>query len=112
MHTTPVMDSKFVARQHTRCRSGRIAGGQTKTTATHWKRTSHEGATHVTNFLHRPFPISEHPLSDRNYRLPTPPIEELYALIIDALKRRRTGIMAYGLQRMGKTTAIDYLVAL
>ena len=66
----------------------------------------------MTNFLHRPFPISEHPLSDRNYRLPTPPIEDLYALIVDALKRRRTGVMAYGLQRMGKTTAIDYLVAL
>lgn len=60
----------------------------------------------------RPFPISEHPLSDRNYRLPTPPIEELYAIIIEALKWRRPGVMAYGMQRMGKTTAIDYLVAL
>lgn len=62
--------------------------------------------------MHRPFPLSEHPLSDRDYRLPTPPIEDLYALIIDALKWRRTGVMAYGLQCMGKTTAIDYLVAL
>lgn len=66
----------------------------------------------MTNFFHRPFPLSEHPLRDRSYRLPTPPIQELYALIVDALDRRRTGIMAYGKSRMGKTTAIDYLVAL
>jgi hypothetical protein len=32
-------------------------------------------------------------LRDRSYRLPTPPIEDFYALIIDALERRRTGIM-------------------
>jgi hypothetical protein len=66
----------------------------------------------MTNFLHRPFPLSEHPLRDRSYRLPTPPIEEFYSLLTDALDRRRTGIMAYGRSRMGKTTAIDYLVAL
>lgn len=66
----------------------------------------------MSNFLVRPFALSQHPLRDRSYRLPTPPIEDFYALIIDALERRRTGIMAYGRSRMGKTTAIDYLVAL
>ena len=59
-----------------------------------------------------PFALSEHPLRDRSYRLPTPAIEDLYKLITDALNRRRTGVMAYGRSRMGKTTAIDYLVAL
>ena len=66
----------------------------------------------MTNFLVRPFALSEHPLRDRSYRLPTPAIEDLYALIVTALERRRTGIMAFGRSRMGKTTAIDYLVAL
>jgi type II secretory pathway predicted ATPase ExeA len=66
----------------------------------------------MTNFLVRPFALSEHPLRDRSYRLPTSAIEDLYALIVTALERRRTGIMAFGRSRMGKTTAIDYLVAL
>ncbi len=66
----------------------------------------------MTNFLVRPFALSEHPLRDRSYRLPTPAIEDLYELIVTALERRRTGIMAFGRSRMGKTTAIDYLVAL
>ncbi len=66
----------------------------------------------MSNSLLRPFALSQHPLRDRSYRLPTPAIEDFYALILDALERRRTGIMAYGRSRMGKTTAIDYLVAL
>ena len=66
----------------------------------------------MSNALNRPFPFAEHPLRDRTYRLPTPPIEDLYTLIIDSLDRRRTGIMAYGRSRMGKSTAIEYLVAL
>jgi hypothetical protein len=32
----------------------------------------------VSNALLRPFSISQHPLHDRRYRLPTPPIEALY----------------------------------
>ena len=60
----------------------------------------------------RPAAIADHPLHDRRYRLPTPPIEALYALISDALDRRRPGVMVYGRSRLGKTTAIAYLEAL
>ena len=60
----------------------------------------------------RPAAIADHPLHDRRYRLPTPPIEALYALISDALDRRRPGVMVYGRSRLGKTTAIAYIEAL
>lgn len=66
----------------------------------------------MTNFLLRPFALSEHPLCDRDYRIPTPPIEAFYSLIIQALDRRRTGSMVYGRPRMGKTTAIEFIQAL
>lgn len=54
----------------------------------------------------RPIALADHPLHDRRYRLPTPPIEGLYTLITDALDRRRPGVMVYGRSRLGKTTAI------
>ena len=66
----------------------------------------------MTGTLLRPRPIAEHPLHERRYRLPTPPIEELYTLITDALNRRRPGVMVYGRSRLGKTTAIAYIEAL
>lgn len=66
----------------------------------------------MSNSLARPIAISEHPLNDRRYRLPTPPIDALYALVTEALDRRRPGVMVYGRSRLGKTTAIAYLEAL
>jgi hypothetical protein len=60
----------------------------------------------------RPVPIQEHPLVDREYRLPTPIIEAFYSLVTDALDQRRPGITVYGSPRLGKTTAIEYLEAL
>jgi AAA domain len=66
----------------------------------------------VNNALVRPSAIHEHPLHDRRYRLPTPPIEALYTLITEALDRRRPGVMVYGRSRLGKTTAIGYIEAL
>lgn len=66
----------------------------------------------MSNPLVRPGSISEHPLRDRRYRLPTPPIEALYTLITDALDKRRPGVMVYGRSRLGKSTAIDYIEAL
>ena len=66
----------------------------------------------MSNALLRPLSISQHPLHDRRYRLPTPPIEALYTLITDALDRRRPGVMVYGRSRLGKTTAIAYIEAL
>lgn len=67
---------------------------------------------HLSNALVRPTSIAEHPLHDRRYRLPTPPIEALYTLITEALDRRRPGVMVYGRSRLGKTTAIAYIEAL
>lgn len=66
----------------------------------------------MSNALLRPVAMSDHPLHDRRYRLPTPPIEALYALIKEALNRRRPGVMVYGQARLGKTTAIAYIEAL
>ena len=65
----------------------------------------------MNNRLVRPFPISDHPLRGRHYRLPTPTIEALYTLVTSALDRRRPGITVYGGSRLGKTTAIEYLEA-
>lgn len=67
---------------------------------------------HLSNALVRPTSIVEHPLHDRRYRLPTPPIDALYTLITEALDRRRPGVMVYGRSRLGKTTAIAYIEAL
>ena len=66
----------------------------------------------MSNALARPIAVAQHPLHDRRYRLPTPPIESLYTLITDALERRRPGVMVYGRSRLGKTTAIAYIEAL
>lgn len=66
----------------------------------------------MNNVLVRPFPLADHPLLGRNYRLPTPIIEAFYALVIHALDRRRPGITVYGGSRLGKTTAIEFLEAL
>ncbi len=66
----------------------------------------------MSNPLLRPIAVSQHPLHDRRYRLPTPPIEALYTLITEALDRRRPGAMVYGRSRLGKTTAIAYIEAL
>ena len=66
----------------------------------------------MSNALLRPFPLAEHPLHDRCYRLPTPPIDDLYTLITEALDRRRPGMMVYGRSRLGKTTAIAYIESL
>ena len=63
----------------------------------------------MNNALVRPFPLADHPLLGRNYRLPTPIIEAFYTLVTHALDRRRPGITVYGGSRLGKTTAIEYL---
>ena len=56
----------------------------------------------MTDSYQRPFPVQAHPLFDRDYRLPTPIIEELYTLVTDALDQRQPGITVYGSPRLGR----------
>ena len=62
-----------------------LTSTQTTTAAAYWQGTGHEERRNVSNALVRPIAISEHPLHDRRYRLPTPPIDALYALVTEAL---------------------------
>jgi hypothetical protein len=57
----------------------------------------------------KPIDPSLHPIETGNYRIATPAIQLFYELICRCLRYRITGALAYGLPRIGKTRAIEYL---
>lgn len=58
----------------------------------------------------RPFPLDEHPLCSQNYLLPTDPISCAWEELDKALRRRAGGFIIWGYSRVGKSSAIEYLM--
>ena len=59
--------------------------------------------------LQRPAPLDEHPLRRRTYRVPTPSIAALRALVDECLFLYISGALVHGRPRMGKSYAIEFL---
>lgn len=58
----------------------------------------------------RPRPIDEHPLKRRTYRVPTPSIKAMIALVDECLFMFVGGALIHGRPRMGKSCAIDFVM--
>ena len=58
----------------------------------------------------RPRPINEHPLKRRTYRVPTPSIKAMIALVDECLFMFVGGALIHGRPRMGKSCAIDFVM--
>ena len=58
----------------------------------------------------RPRPIDEHPLKRRTYRVPTPSIKAVIALVDECLFMFIGGALIHGRPRMGKSCAIDFVI--
>ena len=58
----------------------------------------------------RPRPIDEHPLKRRTYRVPTPSIKAVIALVDECLFMFVGGALIHGRPRMGKSCAIDFVI--
>ena len=59
--------------------------------------------------IKRPIPIDQHPVFNREYRIPTPAIEAFYLLIRRTLRFRSPGAIVYGRARFGKSRAVEFL---
>ena len=58
----------------------------------------------------RPRSIDEHPLKRRTYRVPTPSIKAVIALVDECLFMFVGGALIHGRPRMGKSCAIDFVI--
>ena len=58
----------------------------------------------------RPRSIDEHPLKRRTYRVPTPSIKAMIALIDECLFMFIGGALIHGRPRIGKSCAIDFVI--
>ena len=59
--------------------------------------------------IQRPAPLDKHPLQRRTYRVPTPSIAAVRALIDECLFLFITGALIHGRPRMGKSYAIEFV---
>lgn len=59
--------------------------------------------------IQRPAPLDEHPLRRRTYRVPTPSIAALRALVDECLFLYISGALVHGRPRMGKSYAIEFM---
>lgn len=57
----------------------------------------------------RPIALDDHPVTTREYRIPTPAIEAFYLLIERTLRFRSPGAIVFGRARFGKSRAIEFL---
>ena len=60
--------------------------------------------------LLRPRSIDEHPLKRRTYRVPTPSIKAMIALVDECLFMFIGGALIHGRPRIGKSCAIDFVI--
>lgn len=63
----------------------------------------------MSNDIHRPVALDEHPLRRRIYRVPTPSIAAFRTLIDECLFLYITGALIHGRPRIGKSYAIEFL---
>lgn len=57
----------------------------------------------------RPCSIARHPVSLQKYIVPTPSIDQLYAMVRRCVRRRVPGSLIYAMTRYGKTYATRYI---
>ena len=60
------------------------------------------------NALLRPIKIDDHPVARKRYRIPTPAIEQFYALVQRCVQLSIPGAIVYARTRFGKSSAIVY----
>lgn len=63
----------------------------------------------MTNVQDRLLSLDRHPVTLREYRIPTPTLEAFYLLIVRSLRFKIHGSIVYGRSRFGKSSGIDFL---
>lgn len=61
------------------------------------------------NTQERPMSLERHPVTLREYRIPTPTLDAFYLLIVRSLRFKIHGSIIYGRSRFGKSSGIDFL---
>jgi len=60
--------------------------------------------------LIRPMAIANHPLTNKDYTIPTPAIDAMVSMAMRCIEQRIPGAILEGINRSGKTTGIGYTI--